>query len=38
MHLSDRWTEADAHVLLFSTHIDVREEINFYDIASGTQI
>jgi hypothetical protein len=38
MHLSERWTENDAHVLLHSTHIDVREQINFYDIATGTQI
>lgn len=38
MHLSDRWTEDDFYVLLHSTHIDVREEINFYDMATGNQI
>ena len=38
MHLSERWSENDFEVFLHSTHIDVREEINFYDIDSGTQL
>ena len=38
MHLSDRWTNSDLIVYFHSTHIDVREEINFYDMATNTQI
>ena len=36
MHLSERWLDSDFHVMLHSTHIDVREEINFYDMDTGT--
>lgn len=38
MHLSDRWETSDQYVLLHSTHIDAREEINFYDLDTGVQI
>ena len=35
MHLSDRWETDDNQVVFHSRHIDVREEINFYDIDTG---
>jgi hypothetical protein len=38
MHLSDRWSDSDFTVYFHSTHIDVREEINFYDISTGNKI
>lgn len=38
MHLSERWEEDDHSVVFHSRHIDVREQINFYDIDTGNQI
>lgn len=38
MHLSDRWEREDNQVVFHSRHIDVREEINFYDMDTGNQI
>ena len=35
MHLSDRWTSDDFHVLFHSRHVDVREQINFYNMANN---
>lgn len=35
MHLSDRWQTTDKSVIFHSKHIDVREEINFYNMDNG---
>jgi hypothetical protein len=38
MTLSNRWTAADEPVRFHSTHIDVRQAINFYDVNNGNEI